>query len=342
MKNVRKYRPGLYQARCCINGKKFVAYGKTPVQAYENMIMKKQNDSLSSDMKLSEDITFAVWFEYWIKNYKEPSLSSNSVAAIKCCYRNHITETFRLLKLKDIKVLDIERELNKIEKSRTKKYTQTVITGALRKAYKLELIVKPIFDFIETSPHVTQKGSALSLAEQRHLVKVLSESEYGTLFLFYLYSGARRSEALSIKKSDINWKNDCILIPGTKTEKSYRFIPLFPELKSLLSDYNVVGEYLFPFNADFVSHKFKEFCPGHKLHDLRHTFATRCLESGVPIKVVQEWLGHSTYNLTADTYSHVSVLASQKYAQQVAFNDCSQFCSQKSENYNLMQELKKP
>ena len=34
MKNVRKYRPGLYQARCCINGKKFVAYGKTPKELF--------------------------------------------------------------------------------------------------------------------------------------------------------------------------------------------------------------------------------------------------------------------------------------------------------------------
>ncbi|MDR2202217.1 MAG: tyrosine-type recombinase/integrase [Clostridiales bacterium] len=51
------------------------------------------------------------------------------------------------------------------------------------------------------------------------------------------------------------------------------------------------------------------FCTGVKnftIHDLRHTFATRCLESGVAMKTIQKWLGHTTYGTTADIYSHVS------------------------------------
>lgn len=39
---------------------------------------------------------------------------------------------------------------------------------------------------------------------------------------------------------------------------------------------------------------------------LRHAVATSLLEDGVPMKVVQELLGHRTYKQTADTYAHVS------------------------------------
>lgn len=39
-------------------------------------------------------------------------------------------------------------------------------------------------------------------------------------------------------------------------------------------------------------------------HSLRHTFATRALEKDIPLKVVAEWLGHSTIRVTGDTYSH--------------------------------------
>ena len=46
--------------------------------------------------------------------------------------------------------------------------------------------------------------------------------------------------------------------------------------------------------------------PNVTLYALRHTAATLLLEAGVPMKVVQERLGHSTMVLTADTYSHVS------------------------------------
>lgn len=40
-------------------------------------------------------------------------------------------------------------------------------------------------------------------------------------------------------------------------------------------------------------------------HSLRHTFATRSIENGIPIKVLQTILGHATYGMTADLYAHV-------------------------------------
>ena len=45
--------------------------------------------------------------------------------------------------------------------------------------------------------------------------------------------------------------------------------------------------------------------PGTRLHDLRHTHATLMLKQGIHPKIVQERLGHSSIQLTLDTYSHV-------------------------------------
>ncbi len=43
-----------------------------------------------------------------------------------------------------------------------------------------------------------------------------------------------------------------------------------------------------------------------KFHAIRHTYATRLFESGVPIKTVQSLLGHSNFNTTLDIYTHVT------------------------------------
>ncbi len=42
----------------------------------------------------------------------------------------------------------------------------------------------------------------------------------------------------------------------------------------------------------------------HRTH-FHHTFATRGLEQGIPLKVMQSILGHSSLAITADLYSHV-------------------------------------
>ena len=43
----------------------------------------------------------------------------------------------------------------------------------------------------------------------------------------------------------------------------------------------------------------------YTFHALRHTFATRALEAGIPIKVVSKILGHASVQITMDTYQHV-------------------------------------
>ena len=55
-------------------------------------------------------------------------------------------------------------------------------------------------------------------------------------------------------------------------------------------------------------------------HDLRHLFATRCIESGVDIPTVSRWLGHKDGGaLAMKTYGHLRNEHSQQMAAKVKF-----------------------
>ena len=42
-----------------------------------------------------------------------------------------------------------------------------------------------------------------------------------------------------------------------------------------------------------------------RFHDLRHSCASLLLAKGIPMKEIQDWLGHSTYSTTANIYAHL-------------------------------------
>lgn len=56
------------------------------------------------------------------------------------------------------------------------------------------------------------------------------------------------------------------------------------------------------------------FCP----HSMRHTFATRALERGIPPKVVQSYLGHATIDVTMNIYTHVTAELEREEIKKIA------------------------
>lgn len=142
------------------------------------------------------------------------------------------------------------------------------------------------------------------------------------IMLFYICTGVRRCEALSIEWSDINEEENIIHIKGTKTEESDRHILLTSDIKFILNEQRKQNErekekrgrgryhqapesIVFPFSAQQTSREFKKLCGGHHLHELRHTFITRCCESGVNPSVCQQLVGHSTGDMIMNVYMHV-------------------------------------
>ena len=62
-----------------------------------------------------------------------------------------------------------------------------------------------------------------------------------------------------------------------------------------------------------------------RLHELRHSCASLLLANGVSLKQIQEWLGHSTFTITADTYAHLEFSSKLQSAQAMTWIEQTSF-----------------
>ncbi|HEX3035839.1 MAG TPA: tyrosine-type recombinase/integrase [Thermodesulfobacteriota bacterium] len=154
--------------------------------------------------------------------------------------------------------------------------------------------------------------------------RVLSDEEFQKLYdassdflkpilIIAINSGMRRKEIITLKKEDINLKQEFITVRESKNNDS-RIIPMNEVLKETFKSVtnNSSGEYLFGDRTDYlldlVEQRFykalsKSGIEKCSLHDLRHTFATRLVMAGVDLVTVQELLGHKDIKMTK-RYSH--------------------------------------
>jgi integrase len=70
---------------------------------------------------------------------------------------------------------------------------------------------------------------------------------------------------------------------------------------------NDIGDLIKP---NYITQHFEQVLKKNGLrkitfHELRHNCASLLLKSGVPMKEIQEWLGHSSYSTTANIYAHL-------------------------------------
>lgn len=155
---------------------------------------------------------------------------------------------------------------------------------------------------------------------------------------FLAYTGMRAfSEAQHCQWDDIDWKRNVIIVrgapeTGTKNGKKRR-IPIIENLKRLLESLKErIGEE--PTGQILEVGQFyttlDRACrdvgiPRMRIHDLRHLFATRCIESGVDIPTVSRWLGHKDGGaLAMRVYGHLRDKHSQSMAEKVSFSGASQ------------------
>lgn len=184
------------------------------------------------------------------------------------------------------------------------------------------------------------KLEILTVHEQKKIMKYIRNNmNFMNLgILICLSSGLRIGEVCALRWKNIDIKNKLINIRSTlqriyfinenkrytklilskpKTTNSIRDIPLSTELLDIFKknynkynpDFFILSNSREPIEPRRYRNYYKNLCLElninvHKFHSLRHTFATRCIESNANYKAVSEILGHSNINTTLNLYVH--------------------------------------
>lgn len=314
--SVRERAGGLLELRVWIDGRRTSIYGRSEPELLQKFKLIRRKRRKQSERQEQQYTTLYAWLDKWAATYKADTVKPRTFSAILSCIKVHVKPNFEDGRLNCLTPLQAEENLKKISSSRMRKYAYQILNEAYKRALQLKLTKENPFALVDVPKHKEKKGTPLTPEEQELLKIALENSPYKYYFLFLLYSGCRRCEGLSAHWEDIDFKKRRLLIRGTKTDLSMNYIPLFDNLYDVLKEIKpteAVG-IIFPFTDYQVERAFKELCPNHHIHDLRHTFATNCLELGVELKAVQAWLRHSNIGTTADTYAH----ATDKFLNQEA------------------------
>ncbi|HOX57218.1 MAG TPA: site-specific integrase [Candidatus Paceibacterota bacterium] len=155
-----------------------------------------------------------------------------------------------------------------------------------------------------------------------------------TLVQFLAFGGFRKTEAENITWADVDLDKGFITVRGdtmTGTKNSeVRRVPMIDDMRTLLERLQTERPERKPSDRVMevaeceraMTRAAKEL--GIKRlthHDLRHLFATRCIESGVPIQTVSRWLGHRDGGaLAMRVYGHLRDDHSAEMAHKVSFS----------------------
>ena len=235
--------------------------------------------------------------------------------------------------------------------ARTVQYAHATLRAALEDAVREELIAKNVAKLVRVRRPEKKEPAPLGVGEVRQLLEAHRGQRVFPMLVVFALLGMRRSEVLGLKWNDVDLEveslrvvrglqrvgSDLVEMP-TKTERSRRTIPLPGFVVEVLREHREVQEkervelaekwpdlgFVFtsavgtPIDPRNCTRLVQNACEKAevrvvRLHDFRHGCVSVLLELGVPPRTAMEIVGHTTLEMTMNTYGHVS-LASKREA----------------------------
>ena len=340
---VRKRDDGRWEGRIVMghkeNGDSIFCYVYAPTQKELSAKLRQHIDNYQgANLTEQSRMTLSEWLNQWLENMAD-TLRPNTLRNYRSYIENHIRPSLGDKQLARITPRDVQRfyeALSDCLASGTVRRIHTTLHGALKAAQQAHLIASNPTEQI-IAPRFSYGAKQILTDEQLDMfMKVIAEDEIWCDFFYTeLTTGLRRGEICGLKWKDFDEVADTLKVcrtvyredgngltaGDTKTSAGTRKIMLPASTAALLSKRkaSALTEWIFPnplkpeqpTDPGSAYRRLKVLLkraglPNIRFHDLRHTFATHALASGVDVKTLSGILGHTRAAFTLDTYTHTT------------------------------------
>lgn len=297
------------------------------------------------DIRMDETTTLLEFVDTWLETFKKNTVKAASYARLLVSRNALQKFAIAARPISEITFFDVQRYVNDLVDagygiSGVKKQLR-IVTAPLKQAAAIRLIpADPSIGVrlpAETKVRKKTKDvTAYTQKEQDKLYNVVRENVKSAGYLavvFMIETGLRSGELLALKWSDIEMEKSKMHIHATiafpmsnkkafyqdspKSKASNRILPLTAKALAVLKILKErrKTEWVFEQDENRYSYKqlmyqTKKLCREAKVtyhgeHAFRHTFATNCFYKGVNVKILSRLMGHSSVQVTYNTYIHL-------------------------------------
>jgi len=282
-----------------------------------------------------KDYTLIEWFDEWLNSYKVGTVRAATIESFKRTIPN--LQHLHGLHLNEITNLMLAKAIGEVVANRLKDKVHNLVKQMFSCAFNSRLIeTNPALSLKRPKQYAKFQKKAFTPEQEKQFIEIcLADLKNYEPFLICILQGVRKGEMLALRPNDFDFEQNTLRIDEsydcnniddllTKNTASNRTMPMFSLTREILlkhRDRDPNERIYANFNTANLGYRLKKLLkqgdlPKMTVHELRHTFITRCHEKSIDEIVVQKWVGHAIGSaMTKAVYTHIGDEAERKYIE---------------------------
>lgn len=201
------------------NGKRKYVRGKTEAEAKAKIAEIRRQ--ISAGVDVTQNPTFAEFYGEWFDLYRRPELRPGTIKDFEGSFANHVLPYLGNMRVRDIKPVHVQKIFSQSELCHEKQMTlRSRLASVFESAVENGMLMRsPVTSTLKIGGAKRKKQDALTPTQSETLTEAVQGTKAYGFVLLCLHTGMRRSEALGLRKSDVDFSRGVIHVRSQRAQR---------------------------------------------------------------------------------------------------------------------------